>query len=230
MKKQKISENPGLKECTGNIPLLSDIRKNAVLNKIPVISDEAGNFIKLYCILKKPVSVLEIGCGIGYSTFYILSGLACSNKKTSYCGIDLNRQRLGQAEDLINRHFGKHISEKMPGISFFAANALKFLRETDLKFDFVFIDGAKFEYPDYLELAVPRLKKNAAVIADNIFYSGKVFKDYISKHDYNSVRGIRLYIERVTKKGDFDTVFFSMGDGMSLSFYKGSLREASEIK
>ena len=66
------------------------------------------------------------------------------------------------------------------------------------KFDLVFIDAAKYEYFKYLMQLQGKLMSGAVVIADNIFYGGRIFQEKIEKHHFNSVMGLREYIEDIS--------------------------------
>ena len=95
-------------------------------------------------------------------------------------GIDLNKERLAIAQEFIKSSFPEKSSGK---IQFYAGNALKIIPALNQKFDMVFIDAAKHEYPQYIKSLLDKLEKNALVIADNIFYDGKIFTENTSKHD-----------------------------------------------
>ncbi len=83
----------------------------------------------------------------------------------------------------------------------------------------VFIDAAKHEYPQYIKSLLEKLEKNALVIADNIFYDGKIFMENTSKHDTNSIKGIKEYIDFITGSSYFQSHFLDIGDGIAVSFY-----------
>ncbi|MCL5070733.1 MAG: hypothetical protein M1308_07540, partial [Actinobacteria bacterium] len=88
-----------------------------------------------------------------------------------------------------------------------------------IKFDMVFIDAAKYEYLQYIKSLLGKLEKNAIVIADNIFYDGRIFKKNISKHDRNSINGIKEYINFITNNSYFQNHFLNIGDGIAVSFF-----------
>jgi len=212
MNNYKIIQTKELKTCLNEKNLLDDIRKDAILKKIPIVDEALGRILEVICFLKKPRNVLEIGCGVGYSSYFIIKEL----KAYSYTGIDLNKSRLKTAERLIKSIF--------PGIkcAFLAGNAVKIIPNLEMKFDMVFIDAAKYEYPFYIKKLMDRMNTGAIIIADNILYKGKIFKKNISKHDYNSVAGIREYIKIITDANLFETNFLRIGDGISISIFKGS--------
>lgn len=179
--------------------------------KIPVISMETGAFLEFAVSIKKPKKLLEIGCGSGFSTYFLVKNLrSCSG----YTGIDLNKDRLLSAESFIRERFQEIEMEFIPG------NALRIIPELDKKFDLVFIDAAKFEYPGYLEAILKKLNNGALIIADNIFYNGKIFSLASSEHDKKSVKGIRDYLNNITSnKKITSTDIMDVGDGLAVSIY-----------
>ena len=60
-------------------------------------------------------------------------------------------------------------------------------------------------------------------LADNIFYSDKIFSSNLKGHDKRSIKGLKEYIKIVTsvEKG-FSTSFFDIGDGLAVSMYRGA--------
>ena len=81
---------------------LKDLEEKSRSLKIPVISMETGAFLEFVVLVKKPKKLLEIGCGNGFSTYFLVKNLqGCS----SYKGIDLNKDRLSSAESFIRERF-----------------------------------------------------------------------------------------------------------------------------
>jgi len=204
---QRSNSNTEIQNLNKERKLLSALRKEAALKKIPIIDISTGRFLELICVLENPDSILEVGCGTGFSSYFLIKSL----RGGYYTGIDLNRERIGKAKKFISSLF----PEKK--INFLAGSALKIIPELRDKFDLVFIDGAKFEYPRYIRALETKLKPGALIIADNIFYGNKIFKDKIRKHDQNSVNGIREYISYIIKSSGFVNYFFDIGDGLSVT-------------
>ncbi len=53
---------------SGNTPFLNEIEKEAKKTNVPIIRTETQSLIKLLLAMKRPMSVLEVGCAIGFST------------------------------------------------------------------------------------------------------------------------------------------------------------------
>ncbi len=229
-----------------DIPLVKDflVEKNRIeklmhqseQRKVPVIAMETAAVLEAICFAYRPVNIIEIGCGTGFSTYFLVrhflqlkKGSLPQNlpdfkaKILRYTGLDLNRQRLSEARDYIKGLFSlkeKETEKDKIEIDFICGNAINIIPELKGGFDMAFIDAAKMEYPDYLTALLPKMAEGCIVIADNIFYSSKVFNDFISEHDKNSVSGIRRYIKKITDSNYFSTVFINAGDGIALSVYK----------
>ena len=189
---------------------LKKIADTSLQEKVPVVSNEVGRLIETVIFLIQPESILEIGCGKGYSTYYIVKNL----EEGSYCGIDLNKKRLEQAQKFITVSFPKKKT------SFIHGNALSLIPELSANFDFVFIDAAKYEYLKYLKALQNKLSDKAVIMADNVFFNEKIFSNYIKEHDKNSVNGLRDFIRFISNNSLFKTIFVDIGDGVSVSVFK----------
>ncbi|MDD3520333.1 MAG: methyltransferase domain-containing protein [Actinomycetota bacterium] len=189
---------------------LKKIAESSINNKVPVVSNDVGRLLETIIFLKQPENLLEIGCGEGYSTYYIIKNL----ESGSYLGIDLNKKRLEKAEKFISSNF----PEKKA--SFIHGNALKIIPELNTCFDVVFIDAAKYEYLRYFESIRKKLNKNALIIADNVFFNEKIFLNYVKEHDRNSVNGIKDFIRFISESNLLKTIFLDIGDGVSISILK----------
>ena len=207
---QKSTNNPRLDSYLKEKKTLTRFLKQAGLRKIPVCGFQTGRFLEFACLLKKPVDILEIGCGNGFSTYFLVKHLGMEGR---YTGIDLNVDRLREAENFISGIFHKR------NLTFINGDALRIIPGLSCKYDMVFIDAAKFEYPGYIKSIEKILLPGAVVIADNIFYKNKIFSEHPGNHDARSIAGIRGYIDRIIESPRFKTDFFEVGGGISVSEY-----------
>lgn len=188
--------------------LINSRSKAARADKVPVVGKNTGYFLESAVNIYRPLSILEIGCGNGFSSYFIIKGMSSESK---YTGIDLNSARLGEAKNFISSLFPSKSH------TFIGGNALDIIPGLDGVFDMVFIDAAKFEYPLYLEAVRGRIKKGSIIIADNILCQDKVFEFDPGEHYRNSVEGIKKYLQMTGPSSGFDTVLLDIDDGLALS-------------
>lgn len=127
--------------------LLLEMERTALEETIPVVTPAVGNFLQMlvrFCGARK---ILELGTAIGYSTIYL--GRGAEENGGRVLTVDMNRGRLDRAREYVKR---AGLAET---VDFRPENALHFLRGNKERFDLIFIDAAKGEYPEYLELTVP---------------------------------------------------------------------------
>ena len=91
-----------------------------------------------------------------------------------------------------------------------------------LKYDLIFIDAAKGQYTKFFEKYKNFLNPNGTIITDNIKFHGYVGES--SKLDKGNLKSlvekIENYIEFLKSNTEFDTKFYDIGDGLSVSTWK----------
>ena len=55
----------------GNTSFLNEIESEAKKTNVPIIRAQVQSLIKLLLAMQKPVSVLEVGCAIGFSALFM---------------------------------------------------------------------------------------------------------------------------------------------------------------
>ena len=94
-------------------------------------------------------------------------------------------------------------------------NALDIVPGLDLKFDLVFIDADKNNYPNYLEMLLPRLDSGAVILSDNVLWSGKVTEE-VAKDDLDTAALVR-YNKILKEDSRLETVLLPVRDGLTIS-------------
>ena len=51
----------------GNTPLLDQIEREALETNVPIIRTQTQGLIRFLLAVRKPMSILEVGCAIGFS-------------------------------------------------------------------------------------------------------------------------------------------------------------------
>ena len=92
----------------------------------------------------------------------------------------------------------------------------------DLRYDLIFIDAAKGQYTKFFEKYKNFLNPGGTIITDNIKFHGYVGES--SKLDKGNLKSlvekIESYIEFLKNNTEFDTKFYDIGDGLSVSTWK----------
>ena len=190
------------------------LKQYARENDVPIIRDETRDFLKLILNLIKPINILEIGTAIAYSTLIMHKN--CPNAQI--VTIEDFPRRVKEAKENIIKYFDK---ERIDLIDKDASIYLKENKETEC-FDLVFLDAAKGQYINWISDIKRLMKKNAILIADNIFKDGEVIesKFLIKKRDRTIHKRMREFLKFITSDIELDTKIFNIGDGISISIKK----------
>jgi caffeoyl-CoA O-methyltransferase len=93
-------------------------------------------------------------------------------------------------------------------------DALEMLRRTPGRFDLVFNDVSKVQYPEVFRLALPRLRRGGLFITDNVLWSGRVAKPAAAKD--KETRAIQTFNRMVYRSNKLFTTIVPLRDGMAV--------------
>ena len=138
-------------------PLLVDLEKtsDAHLN----VPRSHGQFLRTLIEMSGARSALEVGTSNGYSGIWMGLGLERTSGKLTTLEIDAPRAEEARANF---RQAG--LAEVCTCITGDALEVIPTLKGT---YDFVFIDAVKTDYWKYLELAKPKIRAGAVIVAHN---------------------------------------------------------------
>ena len=96
--------------------------------------------------------------------------------------------------------------------------ALEIMRELrdSSKFDMIFIDADKNQYPEYYETGLSLLKNHGLMVVDNVLWSGKVVRE---DKDAKS-RAIARTNKMATEDSRVQNVLLTVRDGIQLIYKK----------
>ncbi len=190
---------------------ITELENYAKIHKIPIIQKEGLEFIINYIKKHKITKILEIGTAIGYSAI----NMAQTDKNIKITTIERNETMYGEARKNI-RKFGL---EKR--ITLILKDALDFNDED--KYDLIFIDAAKAQYIKFFEKYKKNLNKNGVIITDNLNFHGltKHPEEIQSKNLRALVNKINNYKTFLKENKEFQTEFYQIGDGITVSKRKG---------
>lgn len=164
-----------------------------------------GKLLEFISKIIKPKKILELGTFTGYSTICLSKGLAENGTITT---IEIN----DELEDIILEYFEKAGIQNKVNLIF--GDALEIIPALDNDFDLVFIDADKRSYIDYYKSVIDKVKSGGVIIADNIFWSGKVLEE-VQKNDYYT-KGILEFNEFVKNDSLVEKFALPLRDGLFL--------------
>ena len=191
--------------------LIREMKQYAEVNNVPIMMDEGIDFLTTFILKNHVKNVLEIGTAIGYSA--IMMALVDPNLKIT----TIERDEVRYLEALKNvKAFG--LENRITLIYNDAFNV-----KLDEKFDLIFIDAAKAQNIKFFEMFERNLEYRGAIVTDNLKFHGLVDKkeeEIKSKNLKALVRKIKDYINYLKTNEKYNTEFFEVGDGISVSVRK----------
>ncbi len=168
-----------------------------------------GRLLSMISKIAGPKTILELGTYTGYSALCLAEGL---QKDGALHTIDINEE----LKDFQKKYFDLSIFKDQ--IHQHLGNALNIIPNLNIKFDLVFIDADKPNYPDYFDLIINKLNPGGIILTDNVLWSGKVV-DKIQEDD-ESTRALVKYNTLVATDSRLETIMLPIRDGLSISRLK----------
>lgn len=168
-----------------------------------------GRVLSLISKMVNPKYILEIGTYTGYSALCLAEGI---QTKGLLHTIDNNEEIF----DLQRKYFDKSIYGNQ--IIQHIGNALNVIPSLDITFDLVFIDADKKNYPNYLEIILPKLKSGSIILSDNVLWTGKVIEP-LQKGDRDT-KALLKYNKMINEHSQLETVLLPIRDGLTLTRVK----------
>lgn len=142
--------------------ILTELRAFGIKNNIPNVTDAVARFLHMLILIKKPESILEIGCANGYSTIWLADAAEQVGAKVHT--IDHSAPTFEQAKENIRQAGLSDCTE------FYFGDAVEVLSAMPQpqRFDFVFVDGEKASYLDFWKAIEPRMPGGAVTVFDDM--------------------------------------------------------------
>jgi len=185
--------------------LLKSIKKIALKMNIPIIKEDTLLYLINLLYIHSPKKVLELGSGLGYSTYTFSKYTPQDAKITS---VDLSIETINRCKDVLA------VSKYINKISWVHSDALDYLKNNTLDYDLYFIDALKSDYPAYFNTILEKADENYIIIFDNLYMNGKVKE----KNNPNDKRGeiIDNFNRKMFIKYSRNFVFLPIGDGLGI--------------
>lgn len=201
-----------VKHTQAEPPLLAKLTRETyqkVLQPRMLSGHYQGRLLSLLSKIINPQYILELGTYTGYSALCLAEGLKEGGELHT---IDINEE----LTDIQKKYFD--LSTYKEAIHQHLGNALDIIPRLDLKFDLVFMDADKPNYPAYFDMIIEKINPGGVLLTDNVLWSGKVVEEI--KPDDISTRALVEYNKRIAEDPRLETVMLPIRDGLSITRVK----------
>jgi predicted O-methyltransferase YrrM len=185
--------------------VLREMEEYAHHHLVPSVGPEMGRLLFLLVKLSGARRIFELGSAIGYSTIWLARG---AGRRAQVYYTDNDPANARRAEKYFQR------AGVQGRIRLLAGDALESLRRTRGKFDLIFNDVHKQDYPAVFRLALPRLRAGGLLVADNTLWHGRVvWQERLDE----GTRAIREFNRLLFSTPGLESVILPLRDGVSIS-------------
>ncbi|GAA4274253.1 O-methyltransferase [Aquimarina gracilis] len=165
-----------------------------------------GRVLSMLSKLINPKNILEIGTYTGYSALCLAEGMQPDGELHT---IDINEElETFQRKYFDLSPYGNQIHQHI-------GDATEIIPTLNTKFDLVFIDADKPNYPKYFELIINKMNSSGVILSDNVLWSGKVIEQ-VADEDI-STKALLAYNKLLVDNHRIETVLLPIRDGLTIS-------------
>lgn len=189
--------------------VLNEMEAYAAQHDFPIVGPLVGRMLYLLARATQARRVFEMGSGYGYSAIWFARGGGPECQVVCTDGDEANGRL---ATTFLERAGVDKQIDFQVGI---AQELVTHFPEGH--FDIIYNDVDKYQYPEALEAALPRLRTGGLFVTDNLLWDGKVLEPNDLENDRDTA-GILEYTKRVYNDDQrlFTTVI-PVRDGVSVS-------------
>lgn len=194
----------------GNTPFLDQIEREALETNVPIIRTQTQGLLRFLLALRKPMSILEVGCAIGFSA------LLMSEYAPRGCQIT-TIEKYGKRIPVARKNFERAAKEEE--ITLLEGDAADILKKLDGPYDFIFMDAAKGQYVNFLPDTLRLLSSGGLLVSDNVLQDGDVMESRfaVTRRNRTIHSRMREYLYEVTHHEQLETIVLPVGDGVTVS-------------
>lgn len=177
-------------------------------NNVPISKTDTLSFLCNEINKNNYREILEIGTAIGYGSITMAENTKLNHIDT----VEIDEDRFLLAKSNIKKH---NLENK---INVIKCDAMDFLKTNKKKYDFIYLDGAKGQYINYLSYLLNSLNSGGEIVADNLYFHGMVTGEIpVSKGCRAMIKGLKKYIEAITTDSTLDSTILPIGDGLGVT-------------
>ena len=186
-------------------PVVKEMEDYAEENRVPIIGPAVARLLALLVQVSRAKRIFEMGSAIGYSTVW-LARAAGTQGRVFYT--DGDPEKAKRAEVYFRMAgVAKRIETQV-------GDALALVKKTPGKFEMIFIDVDKHQYPAALEAALPKLQHGGILVADNTLWSGKAARP--AAEGDKDTKGIQEFNRLVYASKELYPVLIPLRDGVTV--------------
>jgi caffeoyl-CoA O-methyltransferase len=185
--------------------IIQEMEEFAAKNGVPIIGPAVARLLMLLVHVSGAKRIFEMGSAIGYSTIWLARA---AGPKAEVFYTDGNPENARRAQEYFRRAgIAKRVHVQV-------GDALALLKKTPGKFDFIFNDVDKHQYPAALRAALPKLRRGGLFLTDNTLWSGKAARP-AAQGDADT-RGVQELNRLVYSSKDLFPVLIPLRDGVTV--------------
>lgn len=190
-------------------PVLLEMEKRAEENKFPIVGRVVGLTLEMLARSIDARRIFEMGSGYGFSGFWFARAVGEEGEVVLTDGDPANAKL---AESYLSR------AGLWNRCRFVVGDAIESLRAEKEKFDIVYVDIDKVDYPRAFKEAKKVLRKGGLYLCDNVLWSGRVADP---TDDDESTPAIRKHNEMIYADADFLPSIIPTRDGIMAALKLG---------
>lgn len=186
--------------------VLRDMERYAAKHRVPIVGPACGRVLCQLARLAKARRIFEMGSAIGYSTLWLARAVGPRGVVYYTDGDPANARR---AEAYFRR------AGVRGRIRVLVGDALRLLAATPGRFDLIFNDVNKTQYPAVFRLARRRLGAGGLLVSDNVLWHGQAARP-AARGDAQT-RAIQRFNRLLYGAPDFLSTIVPLRDGLAVA-------------
>ena len=196
---------------------LTDVQQEIIQHNISLgdqkrlqISISQAQFLQILIKVSNIKKILEIGSFTGFSALSMALALPADG---SLISLDKNSEFSKKAKFFYDKANEKKIKQIIKP----AIESVKELKNSNQKFDLIFIDADKENYLNYYNASIELINKNGLIIIDNVLWHGEV-ADNTKNDKFTNI--IREFNKHIKQDNRFIKNIIPIGDGFTICIKK----------
>jgi caffeoyl-CoA O-methyltransferase len=184
--------------------ILQEMEDYAEKHSFPIVGPQVGRILYQLVTLKKPRAVFELGSGYGYSAYWF----CLANAQVRVHCTEKSSENIRMAENWFS------LASRQNQVTFHQGLAQEILKGMGGKYDIIFMDVDKQQYPKTFHLALAHLADGGLLITDNVLWHGRVID---TSADDPSTHGVREYNRLIFNTPGIYSTIIPVRDGVAVS-------------